>query len=140
MDLPQNRVTEFLSRRAVLIAIGVATFVLIVLDIFLATDDIGGNTWSEILRSAAQRTPVVPWLGGLVMGHWFHPFDEASPAIDPPGNWMVIVMLTLLVALLGFVVSIPPWLPLLPGAFVGASIWPVAVEERTLAEIREEGV
>ncbi len=137
MEIPENRVTQILTKRAVLIGIAVATVVLIVIDIFLAVDDVAGNTWSELLRSAAKRTPVVPWLGGLVMGHWFHPYDRAEPWIDPPGNWMVTLLLTLLVAVLGFFVVVPPWVPVPMGAVLGALLWPVAVEERTLEEIQE---
>lgn len=138
MDLPQNPATAFLTRRAVLIFIGIATVVLIVADLALAADDVQGNTYSEILRSAARFTPVVPWLSGLVVGHWFHPFSTAEPRLAPPGNWLALLALTAVVAIIGLMAEVPPWVPVLPGAVAGALLWPVATEVTTFADVREE--
>lgn len=138
MDLPQNRLTEFLSKPWVLVAMVVATVALIVLDLFLAGDDISGNTWSELLRAGAKQTPVVAWLGGLVLGHWFHPNDEAEPAIPPPENALVIAVLTAVVLIVGFITPVPPWVPVPLGAIAGAWLWPVGVAKRSFAEIEEE--
>lgn len=125
MQLPE-RLTQPFNKRWVLIAIIVLAVVLIVVDIYLARDEIDGNTWSELVRLAAIASPVVPWLAGLVMGHWFHPGEERDPIIEAPGNAVVLVVVSFLILALGFFVDLPPWIPFLVGAPVGAYVWPVA--------------
>lgn len=125
MRLPDNPFVRMVTRRSVLVALTVLVAVLIVIDIALATDPEPGNTWSELMRSAAEATPVVPWLAGLVMGHWFHPGDELEPVIDPPGNALVLLALSGIVLVIGAVVRVPPWLPFVVAAPIGAFVWPV---------------
>lgn len=125
MRLPDNKLTRTVTRRSVLIALTVLVAVLIIVDIALAADPEPGNTWSELVRSAAAATPVVPWLAGLVMGHWFHPGDELEPVIDPPGNALVLLVLSGVVLVIGTVVNVPPWLPFVVAAPIGAFVWPV---------------
>ncbi len=139
MQMPNNRATDFLTRPVVLVAVGAIIVILIVWDIFLAVDGIGGNTWSELLRNAGLATPVVPWLGGVVMGHWFHPFEHAEPLITPPGNALALVALTLLVVLVGFATNVPTWVPVPLGGAAGAVLWPVSVEHQQLRQIVGRG-
>ena len=58
---------------SIFLIIAVAAF--IGLDIYLATDSIIGNTWSEIIRGADRRHPwfayVTCFSFGLLVGHWF---------------------------------------------------------------------
>lgn len=135
MDVPENRTTNFLTKPFVLTAVGLIILVLIVWDVFLAADDIGGNTWSELLRSAGKWTPVVPWLGGVVMGHWFHPKEKSTPIVTPPGNAFVLIWFTFVVALLGLITTVPTWVPVPLGALAGALLWPVSVEHPPLSQI-----
>lgn len=45
--------------------------VVIVWDIWLAVDGTDGNTWSEVMRAASARTPVLPWCLSAVVAHLF---------------------------------------------------------------------
>ncbi len=138
MEIPENRATRFLTKPVVLITVGAVLLALIVWDIFLAVDDIGGNTWSELLRDAGKLTPVVPWLGGLVVGHLFHPGKNADPLIDAPGNALVLLGLTLLFVIIGFFMTVPTWVPVPLGAVAGAFLWPVATGYKDLGAILSE--
>lgn len=40
-------------------------------DIFLAADRIKGNTISEVIRSASRRSLMIPFIAGIIIGHWF---------------------------------------------------------------------
>lgn len=135
MQLPENRVVEAVTKKSVLIGLGVLVGALIVVDVFLATDEVGGNTWSELMRIAADKTPVVPWLCGLVMGHWFHPGEALDPLIDPPGNALALLLMSAIVLVIGYVVVLPPWLPLVIAAPIGALVWPVATNRERLTAL-----
>ena len=103
---------------------------LIGLDIYLAVDGLPGNTWSEIIRTWAKATPVIPWACGVLTGHFFHPVDNLEPVLARPGNIAMLVWLTVTVALFGVAMSragnpVPPWAVVLPAAVAGALLWPV---------------
>jgi len=51
---------------------GVTTVLLIVLDIFWATNNTDGDTISEVMLTASKH-PVLPFAMGVVMGHLFWP-------------------------------------------------------------------
>ncbi|MDH3499303.1 MAG: hypothetical protein OEM97_04210 [Acidimicrobiia bacterium] len=138
MQLPDNEVVRAITRKWVLILLTLLVAVLIVVDIVLATDADPGNTWSELMREAAKKTPVVPWLAGLVVGHWFHPGDDLDPLIDPPGNALVLLLLTVAVLAGGGVVELPPWLPLLVAAPIGAFVWPVGTRRAAPEAIQKD--
>lgn len=123
------------TKKSVLITLAVVVAALIVIDIFLATDPVKGNTWSELLRAAAENTPVVPWLWGLIMGHWFHPNDEQRPLIRPPVNALVLLALSLLVLLIGSGLTVSPWVPLVLALPIGALVWPVSSSRAQVPEI-----
>jgi hypothetical protein len=53
---------------AVMIA---ATVLLGAFDIYLATNDAPGDTYSEIIKHASERVALLPWGFGLLCGHWF---------------------------------------------------------------------
>lgn len=46
-------------------------FVIIVLDIYLYTDDIEGNTFSQRLVILGRKYPSIPAFCGYLIGHWF---------------------------------------------------------------------
>lgn len=137
MHLPDNQFTRIVTRKSVLIGVGIVVAALIIVDVFLATDDVSRNTWSELIRVAGKKTIAVPWMLGLVMGHWFHPTDHAKPSIDAPGNAVVLLAATLFVALVGLAVEIPLWIPLVLAAPVGALIWPVSTNPDAVAQVRK---
>lgn len=135
---PHNKAIQVITRRSVLIAIGVVVGLLIIVDIFLATDVVAGNTWSELLREAAEHTPVVSWLWGLIMGHWFHPNDDQTPVIAPPLNALVLLTLSLFVLVIGYGVTVSPWVPLVIAVPIGALLWPMSASRALVPELGNE--
>ena len=53
---------------AVLVA---CVLLLVVFDLYMAANNVPGDTISEVVRSWAQRHPVIPFAAGVVMGHFF---------------------------------------------------------------------
>lgn len=102
-------------------------------DVYLATDKIKGNTWSEVIRSWGTLTLVVPWLWGILGGHFFHPFMvKVNPVIQKPGNFALLIWLSCVITMLGFAMSradvstIPFMLVALAlGIVAGVFLWPV---------------
>lgn len=113
------------------IPIGIALLAAFIgLDIYLAVDRLPGNTWSEILRQWAIVTPLIPWIYGILGGHFYHPVDGLDPWIDPPGNIALLVWLTAVIGLIGVAFAksgnpISPWTVVIPGFIAGALLWPV---------------
>jgi len=113
------------------IAIGaLIVSVLIGFDVYLALDGKAGNTWSEIVRDWSGETPIVPWICGVLTGHFFHPESIAQPLLGQPNSIALLIWLTVAVAIVGLValrlgVYPEPWLPLLPAFIAGALLWPV---------------
>ena len=55
---------------AVLVAC-VLLLLLVVFDLYMAANNVPGDTISEVVRSWAARHPVIPFAAGVVMGHFF---------------------------------------------------------------------
>ena len=53
---------------AVLVA---CVLLLVVFDLYMAANNVPGDTISEVVRSWAARHPVIPFAFGVVMGHFF---------------------------------------------------------------------
>lgn len=53
---------------AVLVA---CVLLLVVFDLYMAANNVPGDTISEVVRSWAARHPVIPFAAGVVMGHFF---------------------------------------------------------------------
>ena len=117
---------ESISRNRVLVILGLVVAVAIVIDIVLATDPVEGNTFSELIRIAADNTPAVPWMVGLVLGHWFHPGETMSPVIPAPWNGYAILGITGVALIAGGPIGLDPWLVCAVGFVVGWLVWPVA--------------
>lgn len=47
------------------------TAVLLAWDVVAATNSTRGDTISEQLTAAAHRWPILPFLFGMLIGHWF---------------------------------------------------------------------
>lgn len=43
---------------------------IILWDIYLAADKIDGNTISAIITEAAKKHPMIPFVLGVIIGHW----------------------------------------------------------------------
>lgn len=102
-----------------------------VVDVYLATDRITGNTWSELTRSWAEKSIIIPWIAGVIAGHWFHWFKEGN-AFNPTSMW-VLIGLTIPVLVGGILVHnlvhpFPNWLLMVVlqlGILAGALLWRV---------------
>lgn len=51
--------------------IAVVVFVLLAWDVYLMADSKKGNTISEIMRRLGAKSRLIPFLWGLLMGHWW---------------------------------------------------------------------
>ncbi len=101
---------------------------LLVIDIYLATDSVRGNTWSELLRTWGKYTPFVPWVWAVLLGHWFNPGNKA--VFGQPTSVVILVWMTYILVISGLVLfkvqyPIPPWTVILPGIVAGMLLWPV---------------
>jgi hypothetical protein len=106
--------------------------VLIIIDIWLATDRLPGNTWSELLRESSRHTLFIPWSLGVLMGHWFHPVDDFRAIAGGASIWILIALTAVLIVVglvLGFAAKYTPpaWPWALGGLVAGALLWPVLV-------------
>lgn len=101
---------------------------LILWDIFLSVDDLRGNTWSEVMREASARHPVLPWLFGAFLVHLFHFRDGLKPVLDHDAARTLMAVLTLGLVGIGIGgVEATGWLlPLLLilGMVAGHLLWP----------------
>jgi hypothetical protein len=68
---------------------------LVLWDVYLSLDGTCGNTWSEVMRAASARNPVLPWIFGAFLVHLFHPRDGLEPVVDHDAARTVMVALTL---------------------------------------------
>jgi len=120
---------------SVKVAIGIGVSLLAILigvDVHLAADKIEGNTWSEIIRSWAFKTPLIPWLLGVLDGHFLH-WGPKVGATTSPNKIAILFLMTWCVVICSIILNktgtqIPSWslgLILLPSFFAGALLWPV---------------
>lgn len=128
-----------LTVQAVKLICAAGAVALVVLDVQLLEDGIDGNTWSELMRTYGQTQWGLPWLCGVLIGHLFHPNDEAAPAgnltVDEAYNAMF--WLTSLVFLMGsgmWAVGYEPpeglmTLVAVLGGVAGYYVWPLNRQE-----------
>ena len=105
---------------------------LVVWDFYLDDDGIAGNTWSEVVRGASDRYPILPWLLAALIGHLFHPKDKLLPIIrDRDVANSLMFLLTLAAAVVGFVGVAVPWhqsITASGGLLAGVLLWPMPRE------------
>jgi hypothetical protein len=100
------------------------------LDVYLALDGIKGNTWSEMIRSMGFVSTFIPWVWGVLSGHFFHP--NWQPWLKQPGGVAVLIWLSFLIPgvttiLMKAQVPYANWLPFvvcLIAALFGGKLWP----------------
>lgn len=102
---------------------------LIGVDIYLAADNVKDNTWSEIIRAWSKHTPIIPWICGVLTGHFFHP-TEAKAILGQPSSVALLIWITAVVGIFGisflrFNMPIPAWSVLIPAFIAGWLLWPV---------------
>jgi hypothetical protein len=59
------------------------------IDVYLALDGLKGNTWSEMIRSMAYVSTFIPWVWGVLAGHFFHP--EWQPWLKLPAGMALLI-------------------------------------------------
>jgi hypothetical protein len=101
---------------------------LVLWDVYLAADGPRGNTWSEVMREASIRNPVLPWLFGAFLAHLFHFRDGLRPALDQDAARTLMVVLTLGLVGIGFAgLEVPGWVLaalVILGMVAGHLLWP----------------
>lgn len=117
----------------IVIGIGCALIgVIIILDIFLAIDAVSGNTWSEIIRHLAKSTPLIPFVCGVLSGHFFWPaaLKENIPLLDQPNSIALLIWIACITGIVGLGLTkngmmFPLWIAFLIGGVGGTLLWPV---------------
>ena len=79
----------------------IALWALLLWDLYLALDQVHGNTWSEVTRETSRAHPFVPWILGASVGHLFHHRDDLSPIVDGNAASTIMGVLSLGVLTLG---------------------------------------
>lgn len=103
---------------------------LIAWDIYLATDRVRRNTISERIRRYARKTWLIPASCGVLLGHWFHPFEDGGLVRMKPVETITalcFVGLTFL-AIPFFIQRRPRWGMIVSaavGTLAGIFFWPV---------------
>lgn len=100
----------------------------IVVDLFLAFNNIKEDTISEVLQNwAYSRFFVITWAWGVLAGHLF--LTRATPIFNSPNPIVVLLGLTTIILLAGLlnktIVALPMQVVLLIlGAVAGYLLWP----------------
>lgn len=105
------------------------TLMIVGLDVVWATDSIDGNTVSRVLRNWGLTLPVVPYIWGVLSGHFWGGFE----ILDQSSVWeLKVTIWTMWVALLPSFyfhsnnIELPwwgAWLVLNLGFFIGSLTW-----------------
>ena len=102
--------------------------IIIVVDLFLAFNNIEEDTISEVLQNwAYSRFFVITWAWGVLAGHLF--LTRATPIFNSPNPIVILLGLTTIILLAGFfnktIVALPMQVVLLiMGAIAGYLLWP----------------
>ena len=102
--------------------------IIIVVDLYLAFNNIEDDTISQVLQNwAYKRFPVITWAWGVLAGHLF--LNRADPLFNSPNPIVVLVGLTAAIFLLGFFNTTILVLPvqvilLILGVLAGYLLWP----------------
>lgn len=118
----------FFWRKATTIFIVAVVGVSIVFDVYLAWfNKEKDDTISFVLRNWGHANVVVPWLWAILAGHLF--WTRPEPLFDMHTSIVVLVVITLIIAAVGYYVQEQPWMiyfALIAGVYVGHMLWPQA--------------
>lgn len=101
------------------------------LDFWFVFDGIRENTWSEIIRRYAELSVLIPYIMGVLMGHWFHPFEEGGQFYTARMLGLVGITVAAIIASIFiriYWLPFPNWLlitSVLVGMFSGLMLWRV---------------
>lgn len=114
---------------SIVVVIGLVLLsILVGLDVYFATDKVPHNTWSEIIRHWAKHAPLVPYICGVLSGHFFHP--NTKSILGQPHSIALLIWTACFIGVVGLGlyhngISPPLWLVFLLGCVAGALLWPV---------------
>ena len=102
--------------------------ILIGLDVLFASDSVPNNTWSEIIRLWATKTPIIPFACGVLSGHFFHPGTKAL--LGQPNSIALLIWLACVIGIIGlglhnYNIMISLWIVFTLGFLGGIFLWPV---------------
>jgi len=104
-----------------------ATTILVGWDIVVALNDVKHDTISRVLQAWAFEFPVIPFLWGILGGHWFWPRKTAL--IGPEYSFVFVMVVVLIVLLLSPIIKnvlpMPIWCVL--GFVIGHYFWPMNI-------------
>ncbi len=118
--------------KATVVVIAAALALLIGWDIYVAVNDVSGDTISEIVLSTGYSHPSLPLALGIVAGHLVWPRERPLFWRKP---WTVLLAGSMVLGLLCFEflfsLRIIPVVPLLPGILLGHWLWPQSLSSLT---------
>ncbi len=105
----------------------------VIVEVFLSVNKEERESWSEFVRACAQKSTFFPWGWSVLAGHFFHPGFEHMK-----WGWLILAIVSVVVIGIGLLVFflhrkynkgflLRTWIPLIPGWFAGALLWPVGV-------------
>lgn len=106
---------------AICLSLGIAY---IIWDIFLATDGVGGNTISEIVKYVSYFAPSLAVLFGYLFGHLFmnRPI-KAIPYFKFSTSMIILGVLILIAFIISMFVIIQPWIYFVISFPLGGIFW-----------------
>lgn len=118
---------------SIVITIGcVLVATIIGLDIYFASDNVAYNTWSEIIRIFSKRTSLIPFVCGVLSGHFFWPaqLKEYIPLLGQPSSIALLIWIACVIGIVGLGLTksgmiFPLWLAFVFGFVGGMLFWPV---------------
>ena len=118
-------------KQATVIVIVITTVWLIVYDVVAIIEPTGGDSISEILRDWGSYSRAVPYVFGVLMGHWFWNAPKASIRY----LWAAVLALVLIGVgdWLGWPRGVPGIVAVIVGIAGGRWCWPLS-ERRPRAE------
>ena len=104
--------------------------IIIGIDVYLAADNVKNNTWSEMIRFLAFKTPLPPWIWGGLGGHYFHPHWLPKDPFGQPGSVVLLVWLSVVLGMAGIALYranmfMPFWIVFFAAFFIWGILWPV---------------
>ena len=104
------------------VIIAVVSILIIVFDIWLATNDTPGDTISDVVLGWAYKVSIVPYLAGMLMGHLFIP-RKNTISMKHITRISILGGIGLSTLLLMFISWYHPSIPLIVGIATGAIFW-----------------
>lgn len=115
-----------------LILITMVTSVLIAWDIYVASNDVDGDTISEIFHLTAMKYALLPMAWGVLGGHFFAPKRKRVYRFMRLFGLLLVTLSTIAYDIAQFSGHVGPMNPMLvfvTSIFIGAVLWPQTAKE-----------